>query len=51
MFDAYNQWIFGAAQNLAAYQTWINNHSAEYSEFSRFQKGRTFKLPAKQYYH
>ena len=22
MFDAYNQWIFGTAQNLAAYQNW-----------------------------
>ena len=51
LFDAYNQWIFGAAQNLASYQSWINTHPAEYAEFSRFQKGRIFKLPAGQYYH
>ncbi len=51
MFDAYNQWIFGAAQNLAAYQVWINNHMTEYNEFSRFQKGRIFKIPTNQYYH
>lgn len=51
LFDAYNQWMFGAAQNLIAYQSWINTHPAEYAEFSRFQKGRIFKLPEGQYYH
>lgn len=50
IFDAYNQWIFGAAQNLAAYQNWTNAHPAEYSEFNRFQKGRIFKIPKGQYY-
>ncbi|MES2430524.1 MAG: tetratricopeptide repeat protein [Bacteroidota bacterium] len=50
MFDAYNQWIFGSAQNLPAYQSWITNHSVEYNEFSRFQKGRIFKIPSGQYY-
>ncbi|MGG9971122.1 tetratricopeptide repeat protein [Ferruginibacter sp. SUN002] len=50
MFDAYNQWLFGTAQNLIAYQTWINNHATEYGEFFRFQKGRTFKMPKNQYY-
>jgi Tfp pilus assembly protein PilF len=51
MFDAYNQWIFGAAQNLPAYQNWTSTHSAEYGEFTRFQKGRMFKIPAGQYYY
>lgn len=51
MFDAYNQWLFGSAQNLNAYQSWVNNHNAEYSEFYRFQKGRVFKIPTGQYYH
>ncbi len=51
IFDAYNQWIFGAAQNLAAYQNWTTTHSAEYGELTRFQKGRIFKIPAGQYYH
>ena len=50
LFDAYNQWIFGSVQNLAAYQNWTIAHSADYSDFSRFQKGRIFKLPAAQYY-
>jgi tetratricopeptide (TPR) repeat protein len=50
MFDAYNQWIFGAAQNLPAFQNWTNTHAASYNQFTGFQKGRVFKLPAKQYY-
>ncbi len=51
MFDAYNQWIFGAAQNLVAYQTWTEKHAVENEEFLKFQKGRIFKIPSKQYYH
>lgn len=51
MFDAYNQWIFGAVQNLSAYQNWINTHSAEYNELNRFQKGRIFKISKGEYYH
>ena len=50
MFDAYNQWIFGAAQNLPAFQNWTSAHSTSYNQFTGFQKGRVFKLPAKQYY-
>lgn len=51
VFDAYNQWIFAAAQNLPAYQNWTNTHSQEYNELTRFQKNRIFKVPAGQYYH
>ena len=51
MFNAYNQWIFGVAQNLSAYQNWTTTHADEYSEFSHFQKGRIFKVPPGQYYH
>jgi Tfp pilus assembly protein PilF len=51
MFEAYNQWLFGPSQNLAAFQNWINTHNAEYTEFSNFQKGRVFKMPTGQYYH
>jgi len=50
MFDAYNQWIFGAAGNLTAFQTWTNTHSDEYKRFVNFQQGRVFKLPEGQYY-
>ncbi|HMH33391.1 MAG TPA: tetratricopeptide repeat protein [Puia sp.] len=51
MFDAYNQWIFGAAQNLPAFQNWTTAHNDEYARFINFQKGRIYKLPAGQYYH
>lgn len=50
MFDAYNQWLFGAVQNLAAYQNWIMAHTAENDEFVKFQRGRIFKAPMGQYY-
>jgi|SRR6185312_4263792 len=50
MFEAYNEWIFGAAGNLPAFQTWSNTHSDEYNRFINFQKGRIFKLPDGQYY-
>ncbi len=51
MFDAYNQWVFESVQNLAAYQNWTVLHAAEYNEFTKFQKGRIFKIPVGQYYH
>src|SRR5882757_131905 len=51
MYDAYNQWIFGAAGNLPAYQNWTTAHTDEYNELNRFQKGRIFKIPTGQYYH
>ena len=51
LFDAYNQWIFGAAQNLPAFQNWTTVHQDEYNRFINFQKNRVFKLPPKQYYH
>ncbi len=51
MFDAYNQWIFAAAQNLPAYQNWTTTHTDEYNQLTRFQKGRIFKIPTGQYYH
>ena len=50
MFDAYNQWIFGAAKDLTAYQNWTTTHTEEYSKFDNLQKNRVFKLPAGQYY-
>jgi tetratricopeptide (TPR) repeat protein len=51
MFDAYNQWIFTAAQNLPAYQNWTTVNANQYNELSRFQKGRIFRIPTGQYYH
>lgn len=51
LFPAYNQWIFGAAQNLSEYQNWTLTHSTEAGALNKFQKGRVFKLSPGQYYH
>src|SRR5205085_1495849 len=51
MFDAYNQWIFGAANNLSAFQQWTVNHPEEYKRFNSFQTNRIFKVPEGQNYN
>jgi len=50
MFDAYNQWVFGAASNLPAYETWTKTHAEEAKKFDYFQHNRVFKVPNGQYY-
>lgn len=50
MFDAYNQWLFGPSDNLAAYDNWTKTHAEEYKKFVEFQKIRIFKVPPGQYY-
>lgn len=50
MFEAYNQWIFEAALNLASYDNWTKLNAAQYADFTRFQKSKLFKVPASQYY-
>ena len=49
-FNAYNQWLFGSVQNVAAFETWTSTHNSEYKQFTTAQGGRLFKLPAGQYY-
>lgn len=51
LFEAYNQWIFGAAHNLSSFQQWTVTHPDEYKRFNEFQKSRVFKLPDGQYYN
>ena len=50
MFDAYNQWLFGAIENLAAYENWTKAHAEEYNGFNSFQRSRVFKMPLGQHY-
>lgn len=50
MFEAYNQWLFGASENLAAYDAWSKTHADQYEAFNQFQRNRIFKIPAGQYY-
>jgi tetratricopeptide (TPR) repeat protein len=49
-FEAYNQWLFGAAQNLPAFQQWTQANATNYEAFLQYQRGRVFKLPANQDY-
>ena len=51
MFDAYDHWIFSAAQDLPTYQNWTNTHPIEYNDLVQFQRGRIFRIPAGQFYH
>jgi tetratricopeptide (TPR) repeat protein len=50
LFDAYNEWLFGAVGNPTAFQSWSKTHGDEYAKFVSFQQGRVFKLPEGQYY-
>lgn len=50
MFEAYNQWLFGPVENLAAYDNWTKTHAEQYNNFNTFQKSRVFKMPPGQYY-
>jgi tetratricopeptide (TPR) repeat protein len=50
MFDAYNQWLFGSTENLAAYDNWTKTHAEEYNGFNAFQRSRVFKMPPGQHY-
>lgn len=50
MFEAYNQWLFGPVDNLAAYENWTKSHAAEYEAFNKFQRSRIFRMPLGQYY-
>lgn len=50
MFEAYNQWIFEAAGDLAKYESWTKLNTEQYNEFTRFQKSKLFKVPSGQYY-
>ena len=51
LFPAYNQWIFGATENLSNYQAWSTEHATEFNDFNNFQKSRLFKVPPGQFYH
>lgn len=50
VFNAYNEWLFGTVENLAAYDAWTKTHDEEYKNFAAFQKTRVFKMPSGQYY-
>jgi tetratricopeptide (TPR) repeat protein len=50
IWEAYHQWVFGAALNLAAYQQWQTVHAKEAKDYQQFQQSRVFKVPMQQNY-
>ena len=50
MYNAYNQWIFGATSNILEYQNWADTHNEEQKQFTYYQRNRVFKMPPGQYY-
>ncbi|GAC1424875.1 MAG: hypothetical protein NVS1B13_10230 [Flavisolibacter sp.] len=50
MFEAYDQWLFGTVDNLAAYDQWTKANPEAYNKFNSFQKNRVFKMPQGQHY-
>lgn len=50
MFEAYNEWLFGPVENLAAFDQWTKAHADEYGKFVSFQRNRVFKMPQGQHY-
>jgi tetratricopeptide (TPR) repeat protein len=51
MFESYNQWLFGSAENLSAFQNWTQLHSQEYAEFMQYFNTNTFKPVKEEFYH
>lgn len=50
MFTAYNQWIFGFAEDEKTYNSWVSAHNDEFNTFYTFARGRVFKIPKGEYY-
>lgn len=50
LFDAYNQWLFGATINKDKFDNWVYTHDEEMQDFKQLQRNMLFKMPAEQYY-
>lgn len=50
LFEAYNQWLFGPAENLSAFDQWAKTNADTYARFTKLQQSRVFKMPKEQFY-
>ena len=50
MFDAYNQWLFGASASSSAYQYWTSNHPQEIKDWQTYLRSVVYKIPEGQYF-
>ena len=51
LFEAYNQWLFGAVENVQSYESWIKINADEHKRYMKYQASTIFKMPLGQYYH
>jgi Tfp pilus assembly protein PilF len=50
MFEAYNQWLFGASADPNSFQWWINSNKEQYGRYVDYQRNKLFRMPANQHY-
>ncbi|HRO41786.1 MAG TPA: hypothetical protein PL009_03075 [Flavipsychrobacter sp.] len=50
-FDAYNQWLFGMAENANTYQAWTKFHEQAIPEFESWVRGNQYKPLAAEFYN
>jgi hypothetical protein len=50
LFDAYNQWLFGAAADADKYQQWQAEHTDQMNQWMNMLHNIVFKIPVGQYY-
>lgn len=50
LYDSYNQWLFGPAENENAFKNWVTLNKEAYDKFAEFHKSRIFKMPPGQTY-
>ena len=50
IFDAYNQWLFGNAEDADKYQQWQTAHADQMAQWMQMLHSIVFKIPSGQYY-
>jgi len=50
IFDAYNQWLFGNADDTDKYQEWQTTHADQLAQWMQMLHSIVFKIPTVQYY-
>jgi tetratricopeptide (TPR) repeat protein len=50
LFEAYDQWVFGASIDPVQNQRWNETHTVQVEAYKKLQGNRVFKIPANQYY-
>ena len=51
LFEAYNQWVFGPADQLQKFQSWTQLHGTEYAALLKWIRNKPFTMPPGQHYY